>query len=82
MPSVYRRSSSAFLVIVIAPMCFSTGASSVTEQQVPAACVPAEFGDPPIIRPIDRATTGCDLDGEASASDPADAAKQSAQNAM
>lgn len=42
--------------------------------------MPAEFEDPPIIRPIDRATTGCDLDGEASASDPADAAKQAAQN--
>ena len=51
-------------------------------QQVPTGCVPPEFGDPPIVRPIDRATTGCDLDGEASASDPTEAAKQSAQNVM
>ena len=27
-------------------------------QQAPAACVPPGFGDPPIVRPIDRATTG------------------------
>lgn len=43
-------------------------------------CVPVEFGDPPIIRLTDRATTGCDLDGEPSASNPADAAEQAAQN--
>ena len=58
------------------------GRFSLAAQQVPAACVPPEFGDPPIVRPIDRATTGCDLDGEASASDPTEAAKQSAQNVM
>jgi hypothetical protein len=56
--------------------------SQLAAQQVPAACVPPEFGDPPIIRPIDRVTTGGDLDGEPSASDPAEAAKQSAQNVM
>ena len=44
-------------------------------QQVPAACVPPAFSDPPIVRPIDRATTGCDLDGEPSATDPADQAR-------
>ena len=49
-------------------------------QQVPAACVAPAFGDPPIVRPVDHATTGCDLDGEPSATSPADQAKQEAQN--
>ena len=70
----------AILTTVVAALFLSEWEFSVAAQQVPAACVPAEFGDPPIVRPIDRATTGCDLDGEASASDPAEAAKQAAQN--
>ena len=43
---------------------------------------PAGVRHPPTVWPIDRATTGCDLDGEASVSDPIEAAKQSAQNLM
>jgi hypothetical protein len=56
------------------------GGLSGAAQQVPAACVPTEFGVPPIVRPIDRATTGCDLNGEPSASNPTDQEKQEAQN--
>jgi hypothetical protein len=83
MPAAPRPLSvNAVIAIFVAVISAPTWESSVGAQQVPAACVPTEFGDPPIIRPIDRATTGCDLDGEASASDPNEAAKQSAQNVM
>jgi hypothetical protein len=85
MPTVHQRVSfCAILAVVVAAMSLwtSDAAVSFAAQQVPAACVPSDFGDPPIIRPVDRATTGCDLDGEASASDPDEAAKQSAQNVM
>jgi hypothetical protein len=79
-----RASFCAMLGGVVASISLWTSDAVVSfaAQQVPAVCVPPEFGDPPIIRPIDRATTGCDLDGEASASDPSEAAKQSAQNVM
>jgi hypothetical protein len=78
-----RAAFCAMLAVIVASVSLWTSdVVSFAAQQVPAACVPPEFGDPPIIRPIDRATTGCDLDGEASASDPTEAATQSAQNVM
>ena len=67
------------IVVATAAIAFGSKDDSLV-QQVRAACVPLAFGDPPIVRPIDHATNGCDLDGEPSATDPADQAKQEAQN--
>ena len=66
-------------VVATAAIAFGSTDDSLV-QQVPAACVPPVFGDPPIVRPIDHATNRCDLDGEPSATNPADQAKQEAQN--
>ena len=46
-------------------------------QQVPAECIPPAFGgeDDAIVRPIDRATTGCGLEGDGTD-------KQAAQNVV
>jgi hypothetical protein len=74
MPTARQQVSFCAVLAVVAAMSSlwtSDTAVSLAAQQVPPACVPPEFGDPPIVRPIDRATTGCDLDGEPSASDPA-----------
>jgi hypothetical protein len=44
-------------VLATAAIVFGSKDDSLV-QQVPAACVPPAFGDPPIVRPVDQATDG------------------------